>query len=100
MIATEKIDAFALLPLQMRDARRWLVWKYLPVDKPGGKPRKVPCYIDGTLRRGELDGAEDVAHLGTFDDAVRALRRGDYAGLGFALGPDGTGNHWQGIDLD
>ena len=23
-----------------------------------------------------------------------------HAGLGFALGADGTGNHWQGIDLD
>jgi len=23
-----------------------------------------------------------------------------YAGLGFALGPDGSGNYWQGIDLD
>ena len=28
------------------------------------------------------------------------MQAGRYAGLGFALGPDGTGNHWQGIDLD
>jgi putative DNA primase/helicase len=30
---------------------------------------------------------------------MAALRGGDYAGLGFALGPDGSGS-WQGIDLD
>ena len=28
------------------------------------------------------------------------LYAGDYSGLGFALGADGTGNYWQGIDLD
>lgn len=28
------------------------------------------------------------------------MRDGKYDGLGFALGPDGTGNAWQGIDLD
>ena len=28
------------------------------------------------------------------------MQTSGFDGLGFALGPDGTGNHWQGIDLD
>ena len=35
-----------------------------------------------------------------FEDAFMALQRGGHTGLGFALGPDGTGQYWQGIDFD
>lgn len=86
-------------PAQMKAARRWLLWKKLPGSP---KPRKVPFYVDGTPRSGELDGAADLARLATFEEAVAALIRPGslYAGLGFALGPDGTGNYWQGVDYD
>jgi hypothetical protein len=86
------------IPTAMQTARRWLVWKAIP--QAGKKPRKVPYYLDGTERRGTLDSPEDQARLGTFADALSVLESGRYAGLGFALGPDGTGTHWQGIDLD
>lgn len=88
------------LPEAMRSAKRWLVWKSLPNRDPAKKPGKVPYYVTGVRRTGELDSATDIASLASFEDAHGALLVGDYSGLGFALGPDGTGNYWQGIDLD
>lgn len=76
---------------QMKAARRWLL----------ASPTKVPHYVDGTSRRGTLDTADDMARLASFEDAATALQNhGPGWHLGFALGPDGTGKHWQGIDLD
>lgn len=83
-------DDFADLPSQMVQAKRWLV----------RKADKQPFYVNGKPRSGQLDGLADMASLATFEDALSALQSGQYAGLGFALGPDGTGNCWQGIDLD
>ncbi len=91
-------DQFVDLPEAMLAARRWLVW--LSIPQPGKKPRKVPVYANGRQRNGVLDSEADLAQLATFDEACAALATGRYAGLGFALGPDGTGNHWQGVDLD
>lgn len=87
------------LPLAMRMARRWIVWKSIPV--PGKKERKIPCYVDGTQRFGAMDTEQDMARLSTFDQAMSVITQSTgYAGVGFALGPDGTGKFWQGIDLD
>lgn len=93
-------EVFDELPSAMRTARRWLVWKEVPT--PGKKPRKVPYYADGAPRGSgsELDSPEDVQRLVSFDEAIQALSSGRFSGLGFALGPDGLGSHWQGIDLD
>lgn len=93
-------EDFDDLPSAMRTARRWLVWKEVPV--PGKKPRKVPFYADGAPRGsgGELDSPEDVQRLVSFEEAFQAFSSGQYSGLGFALGPDGSGCYWQGIDLD
>lgn len=88
------------LPQQMVDAKRWILWKEIPNADPSKKARKVPCYVDGANREGTLDSPEDIARLGTFEVAVQRFNAGGYAGLGFALGPDGTGNHWQGFDYD
>lgn len=87
------------IPEQMRKAPRWLVWKSEPNSDPTKKPRKVPYYVDGTRRSGRLDSPADLSRLATYDAAVNAVLCG-YSGLGFALGPDGTGNAWQGADLD
>ncbi|QQR39464.1 DUF3987 domain-containing protein [Devosia rhizoryzae] len=82
----------------MRVVRRWLVWKKVP--QPDKKPLKVPFYVNGATR-GSTDTPEDWAQLASYDDAKAALaQRGKDWGLAFALGPDGTGGHWQGIDLD
>lgn len=92
--------SFEALPKKMRDARRWLLWREEPNPDPTKKPRKVPYYIDGNRRIGTLDTAEDLERLAGFEDAFMALQRGGHTGLGFALGPDGTGQYWQGIDFD
>lgn len=88
------------LPAAMKKAKRWLVYKEEANPDPTKKPRKIPYYPNGKRRNGALDTPRDVALLGTFEQAVAALATGKYTGLGFALGEDGTGNHWQGIDLD
>jgi hypothetical protein len=93
------LQQFSNIPDAMRRASRWLVWSSEPNDVPGKKPGKVPCYANGR-RRGRTDTDEDRAALASFEDAIKALASGKYDGLGFALGPDGTANHWQGIDLD
>ena len=92
--------SFDALPRVMRDARRWLLWREEPNPDPTKKPRKIPFYIDGNRRSGSLDTSEDWGRLAGFEDAVIALQGGRYTGLGFALGPDGTGQFWQGIDFD
>lgn len=86
---------------QMKAAPIWLLWR--SIYEPGKpKPRKVPYYVSGIPRNGALDSPEDRAQLVAYDDAADALEQscGVYAGLAIALGPDGRGGHWQGIDLD
>lgn len=87
------------LPEQMTEARRWLLWKSVPNNDPSKKPRKMAFYVNGNPR-GKTDTPDDYARLATYEEARAALARGGFAGLGFALGPDGTGNHWQGVDFD
>lgn len=83
----------------MQSVPRWLVWQSVP--RPGKKPVKVPHYVSGDYRRGTLDTPEDWAQLATYDQAKSYLAgKGDDWGLAFALGPDGSGGHWQGFDLD
>ncbi len=86
-------EQFFEIPDAMKLARRWLLWRLW-------NERKVPYYVDGTPRRDALDSPQDMARFGSFNDAVVQLSTGRFAGLAFALGPDGTGNFWQGIDLD
>lgn len=75
----------------MVTARRWLI----------ADARKVPHYTSGTKRHGTLDTPADWAQLARYHEAKEALEaRGDGWLLGFALGPDERGGHWQGIDFD
>jgi hypothetical protein len=87
----------------MKASRRWLLWRHEAPEKPGGKPKKMPYYVNGGQRGNgiKLDSEEDRAQLATYEDAVaKVAELGNGWGIGFALGPDGTGNCWQGIDLD
>jgi hypothetical protein len=82
-------DDFGELPQAMLAAKRWLV-----------RRGKTPFYVSGEPRSGRLDSPEDIGRLGSFEAALEALAAGGFDGLGFALGPDGQGGCWQGIDLD
>ena len=88
------------LPISMQDANRWLVWKIFKNPDPTKKDKKMPFYVSGIARNGEMGSAEDVAQLVSIDIAIKTLETGKYSGLGFALGTDETGHYWQGIDLD
>ena|SRR3990167_5540747 len=80
------------------DCRRWLLWK--SESQGNSKPRKIPYYANGTKRNGKLDSPDDLAQLVSFEEAQAALSKGNYTGLGFALGADHHGDYWQGIDFD
>jgi hypothetical protein len=102
-IATKTAEElYASLPAWLRDEKRFLLWKKdAPLGDAAKKPRKVPHYADGGPRR-DLDTEADRARLVTLAQALDALRAAPrkWAGVGFALGPDGEGGYWQGIDLD
>lgn len=86
----------------LKSARIWLLWKLEPDETPGKKARKVPYYVNGKRRQGQLDSPTDRQQLSTFDAAETALNgsNGFYSGIGIALGADGRGGYVQGIDLD
>jgi len=78
----------------IKDSKRFMLHKTV-----SGRS-KAPYYVNGTPRRKPLDTEQDWAQLATYDEAFLALQTGDYDGLGIALGPDGTGNFYQGVDFD
>lgn len=84
----------------MKRARIWLYWKSIPV--PGKKPKKVPFYVNGKPRGAELelDTPADREQLTDYEEAVARFDKAKYTGLAIALGPDGGGGCWQGVDGD
>jgi len=78
------------IPAEMKDAPRWVVWRYED-DGPGKKPKKMPYRADD----GTPADSTDPATWCDFNTALAAYEAGDYSGLGFVLG-DG----FAGIDLD
>lgn len=81
----DETSRFVKLPSRMCAAKRWVMHRRKrPYDPQTGLPASV----------------SNDAHWGTFEHALTTLLSGKYDGIGFVLGPDGTGNYWQGIDLD
>lgn len=74
-------------PQAMREADRWVVWKYV---HRGGKPTKIPYQVNGRPAK-----SNDETTWSRYDEAEAAVSQGDYSGLGFMLG-DG----WAGVDFD
>jgi|APLow6443716910_1056828.scaffolds.fasta_scaffold18920_2 hypothetical protein len=92
------------IPTKMKAARRWLLWRQ-EVRRGSDTPSKLPYYANSKERGkgGKLDDENDLAQLATLDEVLAVLKNPPvkpFDGIGFALGPDGTGNCWQGIDLD
>ena len=82
MSATEK-DVLAMNPQLLREPS-WLLHK-----------NKKPYYANGKPRSGTLDSPEDLAKLVTYPEAVAALAKGKFSGLGFAIHPG-----YNFVDLD
>jgi hypothetical protein len=70
-------------PTLLRALPGWLVWKFEP-NENGGKPRKVPYYVNGGRRWGGQGTPRDRARLTTVDQAQAYAAKGDFDGVGFA----------------
>lgn len=99
-VLTRYLESCDDLPQEMREAERWVGWRFEPKDDPTDKPDKVPVSFNFN---GRASSTKASTWCGL--DHARARLRHDYAqhtsstryieGLGFTLG-DG----WLGIDLD
>lgn len=70
---------FERIPLEMREARRWMLWRR---EERDGKPTKVP-YSAVTTDKADVTNPNDWA---TFEDVLRLRPIGRFDGIGFALG--------------
>jgi putative DNA primase/helicase len=89
--------ALANLPAALKARKQWLLWKFKPPAKPGGKPIKAPFYASGNTRRGVQGSDADRAGLVTFEGAIDVAARLKMDGVGFAFLP---GDGLIGIDID
>lgn len=95
---SETVERLAgAMPAAMRELPQWLLWRFEADPRRPEKPRKVPYYVSGRVRRGEQGTVEDRAELARFEVALAELRRGRWDGLGFAFLP---GDGLVGIDID
>ncbi len=79
------------VPAELRAIARWVGWKARP--KPNGKLDKLPC----SPHTGSVGDAHDPAAWGSFEQAVIAMRRYRFDGIGIVLtGEDSL----VGVDLD
>lgn len=72
-----------MIPAYLKTLRNWLVWKLTTI--PGEeKPRKIPYYANGKVRKS--GASDDRDNLVTFDEAERVAL--NWSGYGFALFAD------------
>jgi putative DNA primase/helicase len=76
------------LPEELMARPQWVVWRAV-----GEKPDKVP-YSARTSRKAS---STDLMTWSTFEEALEAYDKGEYAGLGFVFS---SGDPYTGIDLD
>ena len=87
------------LPQLIRNVQSYVVFKFLPPLTPGGKRRKVPCYVHDLHQRHGKHGSEpDLAAMGTFKEALECYKHREHiAGIGIAALPH---NGFCFFDLD
>ena len=83
-------DHSAPIPGALKERPQWVCWRSLTRD---GHPTKVP--IDP--KSGRAASATDPAAWSSFDEAARAAREHDHAGVGFVFTED---DPFAGVDLD
>ena len=81
-----------IIPLELRELRRWVVWRWGDVDPKTGK-REKPPYCPTDLRR--HGSSTNPATWATFEQAVAVVDAGKADGIGFALTPP-----YVGVDLE
>lgn len=88
------------LPAELKQLRIFLMFRFMPPRKPGGKAGKVPFYAeDGMIRKGEQGTPKDRARLVEFDEAIGELSSSEreWNGIGAAALGD---NPLFFVDLD
>ncbi len=85
--ATLSVDALGAVPLELREARRWIAWRY---ETRAGKLTKVPIGSGGQ----RLD-ATTLANAVTLAEAQAWVKRHHLSGVGIVLGEGLVG-----VDLD
>ncbi|MFZ1546808.1 MAG: hypothetical protein WAT12_06865, partial [Candidatus Nitrotoga sp.] len=77
------------IPADLKKLKGWLVWQVPNINPVTGKFDKIPLYPRSRKNRCGKQGSEgDMANLGTWDDAIMAIRVDKtLAGVGFALLP-------------
>lgn len=83
----------AVVPSFLKDLPGWLLWK--SEAQGAAKPRKVPYYANGNRRNGTQGSPDDRRQLVSHSEALAALHKGGYTGLGFAMHAD-----WGIVGLD
>lgn len=77
------------IPTDLKNCKGWLVWKITAINPTTGKFNKIPIYPNSRKNRhGEQGSSEDLANLGTWEEAYAAFSSDkSLAGIGFALLP-------------
>ena len=78
------------IPEELRRRPQWVCWRY---EERGDKRTKVPVIAGGVGRA----STADVTTWRTFEEVLRALETGRYAGVGFVFS---DADPFAGIDLD
>jgi hypothetical protein len=81
---------FFRIPQTLKDLAQWVLWKYTLVE---GKWTKPPY----CARTGRKASTTDTATWASYQEALAALKKGAWDGIGIVLTPE---NSFTGIDLD
>jgi putative DNA primase/helicase len=76
------------IPEELKIRPQWVVWRAV-----GEKPDKMPY----SARTGRKASSTDLMTWSTFEEALEAYDKDDYAGLGFVFC---SGDPYAGVDLD
>jgi putative DNA primase/helicase len=76
------------VPGELKARPQWVVWRAV-----GDKPDKVPY----SVRTGRRASSTDLLTWCTFEEALKAYKNGDFAGLGFVFS---SADPYTGIDVD
>ena len=88
---------FANLPLELKSIPNWLLFRYMPPKRKGGKWRKVPFQPNG-----KTASSTRKSTWRRFDECTAAYAQGGFDGIGFVFdGEIGTdGLCYCGVDFD
>jgi hypothetical protein len=88
---------FGSMPAELKQKNNWVLWRYLPPNSDGKKPRKIPYQPNG-----KTANTTDPSTWSGFEECRLAYERGGFSGIGFtfdgAVGLDGL--CYCGVDLD